>query len=159
MMRRAFWLLLPVVLVVLDRCTKLWASRTLSLGIPVALVGDVVRLTRVHNTGGAFGIFPSGQAVFLAVSATVAATLLLALVMIRDLKPFLRLGLTLVFAGAVGNLIDRAAFGYVLDYFEIRGFPVFNVADSCISVGAAFLVVYALWGGGRHRTCGQADRV
>jgi signal peptidase II len=125
----------------------------------VPLVGNLVRLTRVHNTGGAFGIFPQGQALFLAVSAIVAVSLFLVLVFARDLRRLLRFGLTLVLAGAVGNLIDRAASGYVLDYFEIRGFFVFNVADACISVGAALLVVYALFGGGRHRTCGQADRV
>ncbi|MCX6093942.1 MAG: signal peptidase II [Candidatus Bipolaricaulota bacterium] len=158
-MRRALWIVLPITLVVLDRLTKLWAAKSLSLGIPVQLVGDLVRLTRVHNTGGAFGVFPKGQALFLAVSAAVAVSLFLVLVLARELRPFLRLGLTLVFAGAVGNLIDRAASGYVLDYFEIRGLFVFNVADACISVGAVLLVAYALWGGGRHRTCGQADRV
>jgi signal peptidase II len=158
-MRRALWIVLPITLVLLDRLTKLWAAKNLSLGIPVPLVGNLVRLTRVHNTGGAFGIFPQGQALFLAVSAIVAVSLFLVLVFARDLRRLLRFGLTLVLAGAVGNLIDRAASGYVLDYFEIRGFFVFNVADACISVGAALLVVYALFGGGRHRTCGQADRV
>jgi signal peptidase II len=158
-MRRALWIVLPITLVLLDRLTKLWAAKNLSVGIPVPLVGNLVRLTRVHNTGGAFGIFPQGQALFLAVSAIVAVSLFLVLVFARDLRRLLRFGLTLVLAGAVGNLIDRAASGYVLDYFEIRGFFVFNVADACISVGAALLVVYALFGGGRHRTCGQADRV
>jgi signal peptidase II len=158
-MRRALWFVLPITLVVLDRLTKLWAAKNLSLGIPVPLVGDLVRLTRVHNTGGAFGVFPQGQALFLAVSAVVAVSLFLVLVFARELRSLLRFGLMLVLAGAVGNLIDRAAYGYVLDYFEIRGFFVFNVADACISVGAALLVVYALWGGGRHRTRGQADRV
>ncbi len=158
-MRRALWIVLPITLVLLDRLTKLWAAKNLSLGIPVPLVGDLVRLTRVHNTGGAFGIFPQGQALFLAVSAVVAVSLFLVLVFARDLRRLLRFGLTLVLAGAVGNLIDRAASGYVLDYFEIRGFFVFNIADACISVGAALLVAYALFGGGRHRTCGQADRV
>jgi signal peptidase II len=158
-MRRALWIVLPITLVLLDRLTKLWAAKTLDVGIPNPLVGNVVRLTLVHNTGGAFGIFPQGQALFLAVSAVVAVSLFLVLVFARDLRPLLRFGLTLVLAGAVGNLIDRAASGYVLDYFEIRGFFVFNVADACISVGAALLVVYALFGGGRHRTCGQADRV
>lgn len=158
-MRRAFWIVLPILLVALDRCTKLWAAKTLSLGVPLPLLGNVIRLTRVHNTGGAFGIFPSNRGVFLAVSAVVAVVLIVVLIRIRHLHPFLRLGLTLVLAGAVGNLIDRATFGYVLDFFEVRGFAVFNVADSCISVGAAVLVVYALWGGGRHRPYGQADRL
>ena len=70
---------------------------------------------------------------------------------------WLKAGLAVLLAGAVGNLIDRATLGYVIDFFEIRGFPVFNVADACVTVGAVLIIIHALFGGGSYRSRRQAD--
>ena len=93
--------------------------------------------------------------VFMALSLVIGALTGLAVVafiVLRGRRPVLRLALVLVFVGAVGNLIDRLSVGYVVDFFEIVGFPVFNVADSCVTVGAILIVLYALVGGGRPST-------
>ena len=140
------------VLLVLDRVTKAWATRTLALGDPHPLIGNVIRLTRVHNTGGAFGVLAGKPGLFIAVSIAIAVAAVVAFVVLRGKRPVLRLALVFVFVGAVGNLIDRLAIGYVVDFFEVVGFPVFNVADSCVTVGAVLLVLYALFGGGRPST-------
>lgn len=157
-MNRFSWLFLTVALVLFDRITKLWAASALVLGQPQPLVGSGIRLTRVHNIGGAFGIFPGNGAAFVAISAAVSVVLFLLLILRRSRSVVLRIGLAVVLAGAVGNLIDRIAYGYVLDFFEIRGFPVFNLADACVTIGAGLIIVCVLFGGERHRSRGQADR-
>ena len=60
---------------------------------------------------------------------------------------------------ALGNLIDRLLYGFVLDFFEIRGFPVFNLADACITLGAGLIILHVLIGGDRDRARRQVDRV
>jgi signal peptidase II len=158
-MRRYGWTLPAAGLILADRLTKLWAIRSLPVGEPRPLLGNAIRLTRVYNGGGAFGLFPGNGGLFIAVSAIAATLILLVLLFYRSQRRLLRAGLTLVFVGAIGNLIDRVAYGYVLDFFEVRGFSIFNVADSCITVGAALIVLYALLGGERHRSLRKADCV
>lgn len=132
-----------------DQGTKLWAGRSLALGEVRPLVGDVLRLTRVHNTGGAFGLLPHHTGAFIAVSA--AVILVLGVVLVGGQGRWLgRMGGALLLGGAAGNLVDRVRWGYVLDFFEIRGFPVFNVADAAIVIGAG-LVALSLLAGGRSR--------
>ncbi len=101
-------------------------------------MGDVLRLTRVHNPGGAFGLLPDHTNVLLGVS--VAVTLIVGWMLWRARISWVsRSGLTLLWAGTVGNLIDRVRWGYVLDFVQIPYFPVFNVADSAIVLGAALI--------------------
>jgi signal peptidase II len=158
-MNRIPYLLLTSGLVLFDRLSKGWAMRSLDLGRPTPLIGEAIRLTRVHNVGGAFGIFPGSGEVFLAVSAIVSLALLVLLVVGRIRGLLARLGIAVVLAGAIGNLIDRLLYGYVLDFFEIRGFPVFNLADTCITIGAGLIILHVLLGGDRHRSRREADRV
>jgi signal peptidase II len=148
----AVFVALAGALLVLDRITKAWATRTLVLGDPHPLIGNSIRLTRVHNSGGAFGVLAGNPLIFVIVSFVIAVAVLVAFILLRGRSPVLRLALVLVFVGAVGNLIDRLSVGYVVDFFEIVGFPVFNVADSCVTVGAILIVLYALVGGGRPST-------
>jgi len=151
------WLAPTAVLILFDRLTKLWALNSLALGQPRPLIGNAIRLTRVHNIGGAFGIFPGSGTLFVVVSALIALVII-GLLLSRRLESWLlRLGLSVVLAGAIGNLIDRVAYGYVLDFFELRGFPVFNLADSCVTVGAILIIIYVLFGGERDRSTRQAD--
>ena len=158
-MDRIPYLLLTSALVLLDRLAKWWAASSLDVGRPVPLIGQAIRLTRVHNVGGAFGIFPGSGELFLAVSGIVSLVLLAMLLIGRVRGRLVRFGMAVVLAGAVGNLIDRLLYGYVLDFFEIRGFPVFNLADACITVGAGLIILDVLIGGDRHRSRQQADRV
>ncbi len=158
-MKRWPFLLMSILLLSVDRWSKWWAVETLEFGVPRPLIGELIRLTRVHNVGGAFGIFPGGAAVFLVVSGVVSFLLLLILLTMQIESRRLLAGMSLVLAGAVGNLVDRLVWGHVLDFFEIRGFPVFNVADACITVGAGLILLSILWGGGRHRPARTTHRV
>lgn len=103
-----------------------------------------VRLTHVTNTGAAFGLF-QGAGTVLTVVAFVGVLLLLVYYRTFGLHhPFLRLSLALQLGGALGNLIDRLRQGYVTDFIDLRVWPVFNLADSAITIGAVLLIVVAL---------------
>jgi signal peptidase II len=151
-MPKTRYLSLALVLLIIDRLTKWWVFSTLDPNVPNNLIGSAIRLTRVHNVGGAFGIFSGAGIVFLIVSGVVSLILLLILLTMHIDSRLIRTGMAFVLAGAVGNLIDRIQWGYVLDFFEIRGFPIFNVADSCITVGAILIILAILFGGERNRS-------
>lgn len=132
-----------VFTVLSDQVAKLLASQGLTQGAaPRAVVEGFFYLTLVHNTGAAFGVFPNQALFFLIVSGLAVITIAIFLrkkpvSLPRDL------GFALILGGAVGNLIDRVRLGYVVDFFDFRIWPVFNVADSAITVGALLVIISA----------------
>jgi signal peptidase II len=146
-------LLLAGAIVALDQITKAVVLRYLVLGVPVSLVDGLLALTLVLNPGLAFGLLgglPPGWRWTVAALSLVALAVL-ARVALRVLPaggPTGRLAIGLIFGGAVGNLIDRARFGAVIDFVDVywRGWhwPAFNVADSAITVGVALLALRLL---------------
>jgi len=130
-----------VALLALDRATKIWAVASLKAVGTIPLI-PFFDLTYVENTGAAFGMGRGANKLLTAVS--VALVIALQVISRRWPKndPWLQWGTMLVTAGAVGNLYDRLAFGFVVDFLHIHHWPVFNVADSCITVGALMLA----WG-------------
>lgn len=146
------WLGLALLIIVLDHLTKWWVSSTLEYQefIPVL---PFFSLVRVHNTGAAFSFLADagGWQRWFFVTISVAASVLLVfwLSRLKQQQWLLAVALSLVLGGAVGNLIDRLWFGYVVDFIQLyyRDFylPAFNVADSAITVGAALLIWDALF--------------
>lgn len=128
-----------------DQALKFWAVHSLSLGESRPLLGQIFRIARVHNSGAAFGLFPTGTTAFLAVSVTVAAGLFLYLLLAKPtgLKLW---GSTFILGGTLGNLIDRARLGHVVDLFSLGNFPVFNLADAALVVGVGLLALGILRG-------------
>lgn len=132
--------------VLLDQLTKWLAVVYLKVTDTVPLIEGVLHLTYVENRGAAFGMLADNRWVFLVVSS----------VMILVLTPYLYLGLcegklasvsvAMIISGGIGNMIDRLALGYVVDFIDVRliNFAVFNGADSFVCVGAALLVVAML---------------
>jgi signal peptidase II len=148
-----------VTIVALDQFTKALVRSRLELHESVSVIPGFFDLTRVHNTGAAYGFMNAVDFPFKAgVFALIAVAALTALVIYAGtLEPDQRLtraGLSLVIGGAAGNLIDRVTAGYVLDFVDLyRGnwhFWAFNVADAAISVGVA-LMILELLGLGRGR--------
>jgi signal peptidase II len=141
------------IVIVLDQLVKLIVLERLPPAAPVSVVDDFLALTLVMNPGLAFGLLGSlGRAWrWLAAGLSIAALLILTRVAIRLLAQGSRIDATaigLIFGGAVGNLIDRARFGAVVDFVDVhyRGWhwPAFNVADSAITVGVALLAIRLL---------------
>ena len=143
--------LLVALLVAADQATKLWAQSTFALGGPGHYLGLGFYLTYVRNTGAAFGILQNGTLVLGLLSAIVSLVLTLYLVRHARRSPRLQVAaLTLILAGALGNMIDRFRLGYVIDFihFKVPGFsfPVFNLADSYVVVGAGLLLLASFVG-------------
>lgn len=134
-------------IVFFDQLFKFLVSRNLSFNQSLPIIKNVFHLTLVHNQGAAFGIFKSQVNLFILISICAIIVIVLSLKKYRGKKLNLySFSLVLILAGASGNLIDRIAFGYVIDFLDFRIWPVFNIADSAITIGAVLLswsVLYA----------------
>jgi signal peptidase II len=156
---RALQLWIAGGVIVLDQAVKLLVRARLGLYESVTVVPGLVDLTRVHNTGTAFGFmnlvdFPFKAVVVALMAATALAALAFYGATLAPEQRLSRIGLSLVIGGAAGNLIDRLASGYVLDFVDVYfgnwHFWAFNVADAAISVGVT-LMILDLLGLGRYR--------
>jgi len=156
---RRLELFTALVVIALDQITKAMVRRGLPLHESVPVIPGYVDLTRVHNTGAAFGMLNTVDFPFKTVVLSIVALVALAgvawyaaTVPLND--RLARLGIAGVLGGAVGNLIDRARTGYVLDFVDAYWngwhFWAFNVADAAISIGVAFMILDIL-GVGRRR--------
>jgi signal peptidase II len=127
----------------LDQLTKVLASAHLAPGEPEPLLGQFLRLTLVHNTGAAFGLFPGSRVPFILVSVLAIAVVLY--LFARDAYRSLanRVLLGCILGGALGNLLDRIRWGRVVDFIDVGlgsvRWPVFNVADSAVTLGVILL--------------------
>lgn len=144
---------LVVLLIGLDQWSKWYMSDLLTLCVPgrceSIVILPVFQLTLLHNSGAAFSFLDDAggwQRWFLvSVSTLVSAYVSVWLYRIRQQERLLAFGLALILGGAIGNLIDRAFVGYVVDFLVVHWddayFPAFNVADSAITVGAGVLIL------------------
>ena len=141
-MRLAWFLLIAVWFIALDRISKVWAEGNLQMGQSAYDMGPV-RLTLVHNMGAAFGM-GQGQGIIFVVIAVVIVVAIVAWMLMGKSENKLELfSLSLIAAGGIGNMIDRLTTGYVVDFiqFTFVNFPVFNVADMCVTCGVVLLII------------------
>ena len=143
-------LIIIIVILTLDQISKYLIQLYLSpVGSSLPVIGGFLQLTNVHNTGAAWGMLEGFRWLFIPMTLIVAAVLVYVIIRFRKkLTLFSRITLALLFAGAVGNFIDRVALSYVRDFLDITpwfSFPVFNVADSALSDGCVFIVIDALF--------------
>jgi signal peptidase II len=166
---RAHYLLLFVLVVIADQVTKAIVARTSTLHESRLLIEGFLSLTYVRNRGGAFGAFSDADIPYQAVLFSLVSLCALAAIALYAWRTPLenrgtQTALALVMAGAVGNLIDRAWRGSVIDFVDVywgsHHWPAFNVADSAISIGVAVLVLEVLRdpGTGREAAPSPAGR-
>ena len=141
---------LTAALVALDQWVKWWTVTNIPYSIPMneplPFIPYILGLNYTRNTGGAWSVLNEHTWLLTVVSAVVVLALIFVLARKFVRHPFGVISLTLVIAGAIGNLIDRIRLGYVVDMFEtlFMDFPIFNVADICVVCGGiAFCVYYA----------------
>lgn len=139
--------ILALVLVALDQLVKYLVLQNIPLGGHVPFIPYLLELTYVQNTGAAFSIFSEHTWMLALVSLVMSVVLALALWKNFFRHPLGKVTLTLLLAGAVGNLIDRVFRGFVVDMFNVlfMNFAVFNVADICVVVGGIAAGVYYLF--------------
>lgn len=141
--RSALFAACAALVVILDQITKSVASSRLLLGDPSPVLGEAVRLTLVHNTGAAFGLFPGSRVPFIVISLIAVAVVLYLFFRETYRSVLNRVLLGCILGGAIGNLADRVRLGYVVDFIDVglgrARWPVFNVADSAVTVGVLLL--------------------
>ena len=132
--------------VIFDQLTKLTVVKLLELGESVEVIPGVFNFTYIHNRGAAFGMLDEHRWVFMVISTVAIVAILVYLFKFAPKSNLLRIGLSLVVGGGIGNMIDRVALGYVVDFLDFCAFDfwvwIFNVADACVCVGAGVIALY-----------------
>ena len=136
---RIAFVLLALGVFVLDRVTKSLVTAEIPYGTEVAIIGHLVGITNVRNSGAAFGFAPAGAGFFLVASVVVAIGLVIYVVRSRS-NLWNDAVLGLILGGTLGNGYDRIVHGTVTDFINFHFWPVFNVADSAISIGVVGLI-------------------
>ncbi len=139
----AFYIIVLLVFVS-DQWSKAWIQRTLGYEESRDVFGKAFTLTYTHNTGGAWGLLPHGNPLFIGFALVAAVALLYAYHRIARPDAMVSGAFALALGGAFGNLVDRLRYGYVVDFFDARiiHWPVFNVADSAISCSIVLLLIH-----------------
>ena len=149
-LRRPLLVWIVALVVALDQLVKALVRPRLELHESIPVIPEFFSLTRVHNTGAAFGLmnnmdFPFKAAVLALLQTAALVGLTVYVAKLAPEQRLTRLGLSFVIGGAIGNLIDRMVYGYVLDFFDFyRGgwhFWAFNVADAAINIGVALMIL------------------
>ncbi len=142
---RPFYFYTIVILVFAgDQISKALIQRSMSFGEYREVFGSSFMLTLTQNTGGAWGLLPSGNRLFIAFAAVAIVALLVAYHRVARGDLLVASAFALALGGATGNLVDRLRYGYVVDFFDARiiHWPIFNVADSAISLGIVLLLAH-----------------
>ncbi|MDP3790617.1 MAG: signal peptidase II [Candidatus Omnitrophota bacterium] len=133
--------LIASLVIIIDRLAKFLVFNNMLEGQSVEILPKIFHITLVLNTGAAFGLFKDKNQFFIVMSFIVVA-LIFAYVWLGKRKDLVSLSaLGLILGGAAGNVIDRLIFGHIIDFLDFRVWPVFNVADSSITIGAVLLVL------------------
>ncbi|MDD7281587.1 signal peptidase II [Floccifex sp.] len=145
------WILaivLSLCLIGLDQVSKYWITNTISLSEKINLIPNLLYITYCQNTGAAFSMMEGFGKIFFGIITIVA--LVFIFYMFKDSQDRVSiLGYVMVFSGAIGNFIDRMVFNYVRDFIGVYigsyAFPIFNVADICITVGFAVILIVMVY--------------
>ena len=142
------WLWLAFLSLGLDQASKIAIDKTFQLYESIVIIPSFFNLTYVHNTGAAFSFLSEAggwQRWFFAALAIVMSTIMtIWLTRLKENETLLAVALSLILGGAIGNLVDRLAYGYVIDFLDVYygtyHWPAFNIADSAITIGVALML-------------------
>ncbi|EJP6471177.1 signal peptidase II [Clostridium botulinum] len=135
--------------IALDRISKIWASNTLTSGKDIVIIKNLFSFSYLENRGAAFGIFQN-RLIFLSLITTIVILgVAYFIIKYKPTSKLLKISLALIISGAIGNLIDRIYYKFVVDfimlhYKDVYYFPTFNIADMLVVLGTALLAIYIL---------------
>lgn len=134
-----------LILTICDQLLKSWVASSIVLGGSKQLIPDIIELTNLRNSGAAWSIFEGQQTFFTIITIVAIIVIGYFIWQYRKNIPML-IGLSLIMAGTIGNFIDRLRQGYVVDMFETTfiNFPIFNIADMCLTIGVIWLIICIL---------------
>lgn len=135
------WLfVLPLAVVILDQFSKYIVMENMALGESIPIIEEVFHLTYILNPGAAFGMFAHNRLFFIAIAVIVIGIIIWTRREILASPWEVKAGCGLFLGGAIGNLIDRARQGLVIDFFDFRIWPIFNIADIAICIGVGLII-------------------
>ena len=134
-----------LILTICDQLLKSWVASSIVLGGSKQLIPGIIELTNLRNSGAARSIFEGQQTFFTIITIVAIIVIGYFIWQYRKNIPML-IGLSLIMAGTIGNFIDRLRQGYVVDMFETTfiNFPIFNIADMCLTIGVIWLIICIL---------------
>lgn len=136
--------LVALILLFLDQLSKYLIKQNMSHTESIPIIKSIFHITYIENTGIAFGLFPRGGSLF-----TIISLVIISVIIFFERRKLLKLArekfcLGLILGGALGNLIDRLRFGFVVDFLDFRIWPVFNLADSAVCIGGILMAFFLL---------------
>ena len=139
------YILGALLIIALDQITKILITSYFKLGEAKSIIKGVLSLTYVRNEGAAFGILQGARVFFIVLTIIVLLGAIYYIVKMRPRSPLEKTALCFIAGGAIGNFIDRAILGYVRDFImtDFIDFPVFNIADCFLCIGAGLYILYA----------------
>ncbi|MBL4937936.1 signal peptidase II [Clostridium sp. YIM B02515] len=142
-------ILIVILGLVIDRITKIWALKSLTNVDEIVVINNIFSFSYLENRGAAFGIFQNRVLPLAIVTSLVSIAMVYYLLKYKPKSKVLRMSLALIISGAIGNLIDRYVYKYVVDfimfhYKDVYYFPTFNFADMLVVVGTALLAICIL---------------
>lgn len=140
------YLLISALIILGDQCVKNWVTANIAMNSERALIPGLIHMTHINNYGAAFSMLEGRRILFLILTGIVCVALIIALLTGKLKNSFGKLSAAMLLGGALGNAIDRAAIGYVVDMFEFSfvNFAIFNVADIFITFGGALFCIYII---------------
>ncbi|MCV6639333.1 signal peptidase II [Candidatus Albibeggiatoa sp. nov. NOAA] len=147
------WVWISIIVVILDQVSKIWADTTLVFGQPVEIL-PFLNFTLLYNTGVAFSFMADAGGwqrwLFTGLAAVISVIIMVWMARTPRSQIWVNSALAMILGGAIGNnLIDRLLYGHVIDFIDVYyqqwHWPVFNIADSAITVGAIMLLIDAIW--------------
>jgi len=144
-----YWLLATVagIIIILDQITKAIIRTNIPFGdfwMPVKWLSPYFKFVHWENTGAAFGMFQQGGLIFGILAVIISIVIVIYYPQIPEDEPLMRIAIAMQMGGALGNFVDRVRFGPVTDFIAVGNFPVFNIADSSVTVGVGILIL-GLW--------------
>jgi signal peptidase II len=136
-----FLLSIAFIVTLADQLTKWIVVHTMSLHESIQIIPGIFSITRIHNSGIAFGLFPGIPDVFMVVTLLSMLIVIYFYLTVEPRTVALAVGCALILGGALGNLLDRFRLHYVVDFINFNFWPAFNIADSAVSIGVALLLL------------------
>ena len=145
------YFLIAIGIVVSDIITKYFATTVIKLD-EIALIKNVLYFHYTENRGAAFGILKNCRWLFITITIAVIIAVVIYIIIKKPKSRLLLVSLAMITGGGIGNLIDRISLSYVVDFIDFRiiNFPVFNVADIFVSIGAALMFIYIIFFEEKH---------
>lgn len=139
------YIITAILIVALDHGSKILTTKFFELGEEKLIIPKILSFTYIRNEGAAFGILQGARIFFIIITVIVLLGAIYYIVKMRPQSSIEKWALCFIGGGAVGNFIDRAVFGYVRDFIMVKfiDFPVFNIADCFVCIGAGLYILYA----------------